>query len=60
MEKLIIIGKFRKDSNGCVTFSLPREESDKIDLNKKYLIMVDGSIAYTRECHGKFVAGYEH
>jgi len=40
MTKLLIIGKFWKDSNGCASFSLPHEDSKLIDYKKKYLIEI--------------------
>ena len=61
MEKitLILVGKFRKDSNGCAVFSIPHEESKKIDFKKKYLVKVEGNIAYYRSAHNKLVINSE-
>lgn len=56
---LILIGKFRKDSNGCAIFSIPYEESKHIDFKKKYFVEVKGNIAYYRSAHNKFVANSE-
>jgi len=46
--KLLITGKFKKDSNKCACFSLPFEDSKEIDYNRAYLLEVTGPISGTK------------
>jgi len=40
MTVFIITGKFKKDSNGCATMSLPYEESKDFNLDREYVITI--------------------
>lgn len=46
--KLILTGKFKKDSNQCASFSLPFNESKLIDYNRDYVIEITGPIQSTK------------
>jgi len=46
--KLLMTGKFKKDTNKCAYFSLPFEESKEIDYNRVYLIEITGPISSSK------------
>ena len=39
-KEVVIIGKFKKDSNGNMSMSLPSEESNLIDPDKSYEVRI--------------------
>lgn len=51
--EMIIIGKFKKNSNGGVSLSLPKEISKTIDLNNDYKIVIEGPFCRTKKIINK-------
>lgn len=39
--KLIIIGRLKKNTNGCANISIPLEESKLIDYNRDYVVIIE-------------------
>jgi len=54
MSKIILTGKFKRDSNKCASFSLPFQDSKEIDFNRDYIIEINGPIRSAR------VVKYKH
>lgn len=52
--KVIFTGKPRLDSNGCLTVSLPKEESKRMTQDE-YLITVEGPINEKRTSYNRVV-----
>ena len=42
--KYIIVGRFKRDTNGVPSFCLSNEDSNYIDMDKDYIITVSGPI----------------
>lgn len=55
LKNTIVTGKFKKNSNGCATFTLQHEESQFIDYNSEYLIEIKGRIDNKREKFNRMV-----
>lgn len=53
--KIVFTGKPRFDSNGCLTISLPKEESKKIAQTDEFLITVEGPINEKRTSYNRVV-----
>lgn len=51
--EMIIIGKFKKNTNGGVSLSLPKETSKLIDLINDYKIVVEGPFCRTKKIINK-------
>lgn len=47
--EMIIVGKFKKNTNGGVSLSLPKEVSKLIDLNNDYKIVLEGPFYRTKK-----------
>lgn len=53
MRKLIIIGKFKKNTNKCAEFTVPFEESKNINFNEAYVIVIEGPIIHQKSAYNK-------
>lgn len=51
--EMIIVGKFKKNSNGGVSLNLTKEASKLIDLNNDYKIVVEGPFCRTKKVINK-------
>ena len=51
--EMIIIGKFKKNSNGGVSLNLTKDASKLIDLNNDYKIVVEGPFYRTKKVINK-------
>ena len=51
--EMIIIGKFKKNTNGGVSLRLPKDTSKLIDLNNDYKIIVTGPFYRTKKVLNK-------
>ena len=55
LKDCFVTGKFKKNSNGCATFTLQHEESQFIDYKAEYFVEIKGRIDTKREKFNRMV-----
>lgn len=58
MTEFRIVSNPKKDSNGCLGFTVPFEDSKELDVSQKYEITIKGPIRDVRTVRGKIIVKF--